>query len=115
MSAANPHNPFNRNNFRRTNPFQGTPLPIPLEGWNLRAPDIFRARPLNDHLERNAGWLQARPRTSNQIEAALFPEYSLSGMSSSEVRMILNEALWDAGYKPDFEEENPTWTWTDGE
>lgn len=98
------------------NPFQGAPAPIPASGWNLRAPDLFRRRSLTDHLDRNTGWLQARPRTSNAIEAALFPEYSLSGMEPEEVRALLNAALWDAGYVPDdTDTRNPTWTWTEGE
>lgn len=100
---------------RRMNPFQGASAPIPVTGWNLRAPDLFRERPLAEHLDRNAGWLQARPRTSNAIEAALFPEYRLCGMEHEEVRTLMNAALWNAGYAPDSEDtDNPTWTWTEG-
>lgn len=99
---------------RGSNPFQSVPMPIPLKGWNLRAADIFREGPLADRLERNAGWLQARPRTSNQIQDALFPSFDLGGMQSGEVRALLNRALWDAGFTPDHEDANPTWTWTDG-
>ncbi|BDU74905.1 hypothetical protein [Mesoterricola silvestris] len=99
---------------RRQNPFQNVPIPVPIEGWNLRAADIFRERPLADHLERNRAWLQARPRTSNQIEDALFPSFALGGMESREVRSLLNRALWDAGFTPSHEDANPTWTWTDG-
>jgi len=115
MQALKSPKPITRNDFRSSNPFQGAPLPVPLDGWNLRAPDIFRQRPLADHLERNRGWLEARPRTSNQIDDALFQPYALAGMHFSEVRLLLNHALWDAGYKPSNESENPTWTWTDGE
>lgn len=105
----------NQRAFPGRNPFQTDPMPIPLEGWELRAPDIFRERPLASHLDQNAGWLQARLRTSNQIEAALFPNYSLGGMQPEEVRSLLNHALWDAGYTPSSEwERNPTWTWTEG-
>ncbi len=97
------------------NPFPGLPMPIPLEGWNLRATDIFRERPLAARLDLNAKWLQLRPRTSNAIEYCLFPEYSLCGMEHSEVRHLMNRALWDAGYVPDREDtDNPTWTWTAG-
>lgn len=100
---------------RGGNPFQGIPMPIPVEGWNLRASEIFRERPLSSHLERNAGWLQGRSRTSDAIEAALFPEYSLGGMEHEEVRSALNCALYDAGYTPSSEDTgNPTWTWTEG-
>ena len=100
---------------RSTNPFQGAPAPIPLIGWDLRAPDIFRERPLATQLDNNAEWLQARPRTSNAIEAALFPEYALCGMEHEEVRSLLNRALWDAGYVPSSTDtDNPTWTWTEG-
>ncbi len=107
--------PSSRSNFRGMNPFECTPMPIPLGEWGLRAPDIFRERPLARHLNRNDGWLQAVPRTSDQIEAALFPEYALGGMLSDEVRSLLNHALWDAGYTPSREgERNPTWTWTEG-
>ncbi len=49
-----------------TNPFQGAPAPIPLAGWDLRAPDIFRERPLATQLDRNAEWLHARPRSTTQ-------------------------------------------------
>lgn len=99
----------------RQNPFQAAPKPIPLSGWNLRALDIFRERPLADHIDRNAGWLQAHPHTSNAIEAALFPEFSPCGMEPEEIRRLMNRALWDAGYFPDCENtDNPTWTWTEG-
>jgi len=110
-----PHpEPDNRRAARTTNPFQPTPLPVPLDGWNLRASDIFRARALSDQLEKNMGWLQARPRTSNQIEMALFPSFSLDGMQSDEVRSLLNRALWDAGYTPSCTDANPSWTWAEG-
>jgi len=100
---------------RSMNPFQGASAPIAITGWDLRAPDIFRARPLAAHLECNAGWLQARPRTSNAIEAALFPEYSLCGMEREEVRSLMNAALWDAGYVPSSTDTtNPTWNWNEG-
>lgn len=100
---------------RGTNPFRAVPMPIPLEGWGLRAVDIFQARPLAHRLDMNVEWLQARPRTSDEIEAALFPEYSLCGMEHDEVRSLLNFALWDAGYVPDREDaDNPTWIWTEG-
>jgi hypothetical protein len=100
----------------KLNPFQDAPAPIPLSGWNLRAPDIFGERSLAANLERNAGWLQARPRTSNAIEAALFPEYALCGMAHEEVRSLMNAALWDAGYVPSSTGTgNPTWSWTEGE
>ena len=100
---------------RRLNPYQGVPMPVPLDGWNLRAADIFRAAPLAAHLSRNARWLQARPRTSEDIEATLFPEYTLGGMDHDEVRAQLNCALFDAGYEPDDEaSSNPTWFWTEG-
>ncbi|WP_243295103.1 hypothetical protein [Geothrix mesophila] len=100
---------------RRTNPYQGVPMPVPLDGWNLRAADIFRAAPLASLLSRNARWLQARPRTSEVIEATLFPEYTLGGMDHDEVRAQLNCALFDAGYEPDDEaSSNPTWFWTEG-
>jgi len=100
---------------RRPNPYQGVPMPVPLDGWNLRAADIFRAAPLASHLSRNAQWLQARPRTSEDIEATLFPEYTLGGMDHEEVRAQLNSALFDAGYEPDDEaSSNPTWFWTEG-
>jgi hypothetical protein len=114
MTTRPSFNHASQNAFPGKNPFQAAPMPVPLEGWNLRAPDIFRERPLADHLGRNAGWLQARPRTSNQIEDALFPSYSLGGMQREEVRAQLNRALWDAGYTPNCEDENPTWTWTEG-
>ena len=53
--------------------------------------------------------------TSNAIEAALFPEYSLCGMERKEVGSMLNRALWDAGYVPSSTDtDNPTWTWTEG-
>lgn len=100
----------------RRNPFQAAPAPIPAVGWNLRAADLFSPRSLAEHLDRNAAWLQARPRTSNAIEDALFPEYALNGMEAEEVRALLNAALWDAGYAPNATDtRNPTWTWTEGE
>ena len=116
-SDLNSRDPFSRPvpARRSTNPYQGLSAPIPLEGWNLRASDIFRERPLATHLNRNAGWLQARPRTSDAIEAALFPEYALGGMEHEEVRSLMNRALWDAGYVPSNKDsDNPTWTWTAG-
>lgn len=100
---------------RGTNPFRAVPMPIPLEGWGLRAVDIFQARSLAHRLDMNAGWLQARPRTSDEIEAALFPEYSLGGMDHDEVRELMNHGIFDAGYTPDWEDsDNPTWTWNEG-
>ena len=87
-----------------------------LDGWKLRAADIFRAAPLASHLSKNARWLQARPRTSEDIETALFPEYALGGMDHYEVRTQMNFALFDAGYDPDDEaSSNPTWFWTEGD
>lgn len=104
-----------RPSIHTANPFQGAPAPIPYTGWDLRAPDLFCKHPLAAHLDRNAGWLRARPRTANAIEAALFPQYSLSGMDSEEVRSLLNRALWDAGYVPSSTDTgNPTWSWTEG-
>jgi hypothetical protein len=114
MTTTPRHEPGSPRATRTTNPFQTTPLPIPLDGWNLRASDIFRERPLSDHLGRNTGWLQARPRTSSQIEMALFPSFSLDGMQSDEVRSLLNRALWDAGYTPNCTGANPSWTWAEG-
>ncbi len=103
------------NAFRGTNPFQAVPMPVPLWECGLRASEIFRERPLALHLKRNTGWLQALPRTSNQIEAALFPGYALGGMQPEEVRSQLNRALWDAGYTPSSDyASNPTWTWMEG-
>jgi len=65
-----------------------------------------------DHLDLNAEWLQAHPRSSNAIESALLPEYSLSGMEHEDVRSLMNAALWDAGYVPDQEDtDNPHWHW----
>lgn len=96
------------------NPFASIPLPRPVERGQ-RASDLFKPRPLDRHLERNAGWLQALPRTSDEIEEALFPEFLLGGMRPEDVRSNLNAALWDKGYTPDREEgDNPTWTWHQG-
>lgn len=114
MTTSPTFNPDSRSAFPSRNPFQGSPMPIPLEGWDLRAPNIFRDRPLADHLNLNAGWLQVRARTSNQVEAALFPSFTLGGMQSDEVRAQLNRSLWDAGYKPSNEGVNPTWSWAEG-
>ena len=101
---------------RKSNPFQAAPLPIPLEGFGLRAPDVFRERPLAAHISKNAAWLQARPRTSDAIHTALFPDYSLNGMEPEEIRVLLNRALWDAGYKSDNQDsDNPTWRWRGAE
>ena len=100
---------------RGENPFRGVPMPIPLDGYNLRASEIFRDRPLAARLCMNAEWLQARSRTSDEIEAALFPDYSLTGMDQNEVRSQLNHAIYAAGFAPsDREGDNPTWTWTEG-
>lgn len=100
---------------RGENPFQKAPLPIPAIGYDLRASDLFRERSLEAHLHRNAEWLQARPRTSEAIEAALFPHYSLDGVEPEDVRTLLNHALWDAGYAPSrASSDNPTWTWVEG-
>lgn len=104
-----------RSPFQSPNPFQRIPLPVPVEGWDLRAPDIFRPKPLASQIERNAGWLQARHRTTSQIQSALFPQFSLCGMQADEVRSLLNCALWDAGYAPSrSDDSNPTWTWNEG-
>lgn len=93
------------------NPFTGIPLPNPVERGQ-RASDIFKARLLVQQLNRNVGWLQALPRTSEEVEEALFPDYVLAGMRPEDVRSNLNAALWDAGYTPDREDsDNPTWTW----
>ena len=101
---------------RGRNPFSSIPVPIPVDGWGLRALDIFRERPLASHLNRNAGWLQAFPRTSDEIEAALFPEYSLGGMQHKEVRSLLNRGIWDLGYAPSNDySDNPTWTMPKGD
>jgi hypothetical protein len=101
--------------FPDRNPFKAAPLPVPLEGRDLRASDIFRERPLAAHLECNSGWLQTRPRTSKQIAVALFPDFILGGMEPEDVRSLLNRALWDAGYTPSsVGSDNPTWTWTEG-
>lgn len=100
---------------RGRNPFCDIPVPHPVDGWGRCASDLFRGRPLASCLERNAAWLQARTRTSDEIEAALFPEYSLGGMTHDEVRSLMNRALWDAGYTPSSEHtNNPTWTWMEG-
>lgn len=98
-----------------TNPFQTAPLPIPLTGWNLQAPEVFRPDALARHLDRNQDWLQARPRSSNRIDTSLFPSYALGGMEREEVRASLNAALWDAGYRPSDHSDNPTWSWDAGE
>jgi len=98
------------------NPFRPVPMPVPLKGWDLQAPDIFQERALAKQLALNEKWLQARPRTSNQIEAAIYPQYCLNGMERAEVRAQLNRALWDAGYSPsDTDTDNPTWTGMDCE
>jgi hypothetical protein len=68
------------------------------------------------HLERNAEWLRARPRYSDDIEAALYPDYSLGGMEHDVVRQLLNAALWNAGYSPDDTmSDNPKWSWSEDE
>jgi len=97
---------------RRVNPFKKVPVPIPLQGRNLRAADIFKEGVLDAHLERNAEWIQGRPRTTTQIDGALFPDYSLEGMHREEVLSLLNHALYEAGFTPDDESSNPTWTFT---
>jgi len=108
--SPNPHEPIPPR--RRVNPFKKIPVPVPLLGRNLRAADIFKDGVLDDRLERNAEWIQDRPRTTTQIEAALFPDYSLDGMEPDEVLSLLNHALWEAGFAPDDETRNPTWTFT---
>jgi len=118
------HNQRNRNaqslcrrKHRPDNPYQKAPVPIPLDGFGLRASEIFNEYTLANHLGKNAEWLQHAPRTSEQIEVALFHEYSLAGMEPEEVRQNLNHAIFDAGYHPvncDSSEDNPTWLWLEG-
>lgn len=117
MSTETPNRNTSRIRFSKregVNPFTGIPIPIAMESFGLRAADAFEPRRLARHLEKNSDWLQFRPRSSNEIESALIPEYSLGGMQESEVRQLLNHALWEAGYTPDEDCRNPLWTWTDG-
>ena len=101
---------------RGSNPFKSVPMPFAFGGFGLSASQIFREHSLASHLDRNADWLQGRPRTSNDIEAALYPEYTLSGMEHDEVRSALNRALWDAEYTPSNpKSDNPAWYWLEGE
>jgi len=92
------------------------PQPIPLKGFELRARDIFSKRPLTAHLNRNAGWLQALPRSTEAIESTLFPDYKAYRMESEEVLQLLNRALWNMGYTPssNSDTDNYTWHWLDG-
>lgn len=94
---------------------QGIPMPVTLESSNLRAADVFEEDALASHLDRNAGWLQARPRTSNQIEEAIFHAHVHGAMELEAARLLLNWALWDAEYSPDdSDSSNPTWLWLEG-
>jgi len=109
---------LNRNNpkqiDRGENPFPAVPTPLPCLEDDLRAVDIFTDGLVHERIRVNAEWLQYSPRSSSQIDAALFPYYSLRGMDPDEVRILLNRALWDAGYEPSDTGQNPVWSWTEG-
>ena len=92
-------------------PYQAPPMPIATGGLGTRATELFSERALAAHFKRNAGWLQYLPRTSEQIEEALFFSYSLAGMEAEEVREHLNAGLWNAGYVPSNRSSNPSWSW----
>jgi hypothetical protein len=93
-----------------SNPFQVAPTPIPIKGWNPLASEIFESNALQNHLLRNSRWIKARPRTTKQIHNALFPEYDRCGMDREEIMNTLNAMLWDEGYIPSDNSDNPTWT-----
>lgn len=98
---------------RGNNPFQQVPIPVPCQSCE-RGSTLFSERALSRHLDRNAGWLQYRPRTSEEIEQALYPLYNPCGVSPEDARTALNYGLWDAGYTPSDKGSNPTWCWNEG-
>lgn len=92
------------------NPYNFGPVPIPLKGTNLTAPEIFTVEGLSRRIGINHGWLAAHPRTTRQIHCALFPQYEMAGMTRSEVFEQLNAALWEEGFRTDEIEENASWS-----
>lgn len=99
---------------RGENPFHAIPYALPLLEEDLRAVEIFMDGLVHERIHLNSEWLQFSPRSSNQIDGALFPCYALGGMEPEDVRTLLNRAMWDAGYEPSNHGHNPTWTWTEG-
>lgn len=95
------------------NPFKKAPTPNPCHPLE-RGPELFTEEALANRLAWNAAWLQFRPRTSYEIEEGLFPAYIPAGCCPKDARITLNYALWDAGYTPSSEGDNPTWRWTEG-
>lgn len=93
-----------------SNPYKIIPVPLPLYGWRLSAPDIFIIEVLSERIHINRGWLAAQPRTTRQVDSALFPDYEMGGMTRAEVFEQLNAALWEAGFRPDQVKENAEWT-----
>lgn len=92
------------------NPYNPGPVPRPLRRTDLTAPDIFTIEVLSERIGINRSWLAAQPRTTRQIDSALFPHYEMAGMTRAEVFEQLNAALWEAGFRPDQVKENAGWT-----
>jgi hypothetical protein len=93
-----------------SNPFRAIPMPLPLRGLHLTAPEVFTINVLLERIRINRKWLVAQPRTTRQIDAALFPHYEMAGMTRAEVFQQLNAALWEAGFRPDEVREDATWS-----
>ena len=78
--------------------------PIESDAWDLFVPEV-----LTRIIDRNAYWLQFACRTTSEVLGALFYPFDRADMQVNEIYRRLNDALWDAGYRPSHRDINPRW------
>ena len=86
------------------------PLPQPHWKQPLPAHGVLNPEVLQDCFSFNHEWIAAKPRTTHQIGSALLPQFDTAGMTHIEIFQCLNASLWEAGFRPDGNEENPRWS-----
>lgn len=62
--------------------------------------NLFTLKMVGLVLEENHGWLQDRPRDAGTVREVLFPSYETTSMHPDEIRGVIGDALWIAGYRP---------------
>lgn len=91
-----------------------SPKPIPCDPTEeepfLTGLALFSPPVLARVIEENSEWLQHVPRSTEEILNTLFPVFTMDGHGIVLFANCLNQAVFAAGYCPDKDSINPTWT-----
>lgn len=73
--------------------------------WEVLTPEV-----LARVIDLNRDWLQWTNRTTSEVLGRLFINLNFAGMTDIQAMRRMSAALWSAGYTPNADVPNPTWT-----